>query len=78
MIAVYLLLIQAMIHNLNFACPLDNSDYLLIPSTTLDTAHHYGVLYNTLFSREEIFAKSENEIFSREDIFAHTGPTVGP
>ena len=27
--------------------------------------------YNTLFSREEIFAKSELEIFSREDIFAN-------
>ena len=29
--------------------------------------------YNTLFSREEIFAKSEFEIFSREDIFANIG-----
>ena len=29
------------------------------------------LLYNTLFSREEIFAKSESEIFSREDIFAN-------
>ena len=29
------------------------------------------VLYNTLFSWEEIFAKSEFEIFSREDIFAN-------
>ena len=29
------------------------------------------VLYNTLFSREENFAKSEFEIFSREDIFAN-------
>ena len=28
-------------------------------------------LYNTLFSREEIFAKKEFEIFSREDIFAN-------
>ena len=28
-------------------------------------------LYNTLFSREENFAKSEFEIFSREDIFAN-------
>ena len=31
---------------------------------------------NTLFSREENFAKSEFEIFSREDIFANIGPTV--
>ena len=30
-------------------------------------------LYNTLFSREEIFQKSEFEIFSREDIFANIG-----
>ena len=30
-----------------------------------------GLLYNTLFSREENFAKSEFEIFSREDIFAN-------
>ena len=30
----------------------------------------FHVLYNTLFSREEIFAKSEFEIVSREDIFA--------
>ena len=30
------------------------------------------ILYNTLFSREEIFAKSEFEIFSREEIFANT------
>ena len=29
------------------------------------------ILYNTLFSREEIFAKSQFEIFSREDIFAN-------
>ena len=29
------------------------------------------ILYNTLFSREEIFAKIEFEIFSREDIFAN-------
>ena len=29
------------------------------------------ILYNTLFSREEIFAKSEFEIFSQEDIFAN-------
>ena len=29
------------------------------------------ILYNTLFSREEIFAKNEFEIFSREDIFAN-------
>ena len=36
---------------------------------------HFGHLrlagMNTLFSREEIFAKSEFEIFSREDIFAN-------
>ena len=32
---------------------------------------HDGILYNTLFSREEIFAKSEFEIFSREDMFAN-------
>ena len=32
---------------------------------------HTRILYNTLFSREEIFAKSEFEIFSREDIFAN-------
>ena len=31
----------------------------------------FRVLYNTLFSREEIFAKSQFEIFSREDIFAN-------
>ena len=31
----------------------------------------FAVLYNTLFSREENFAKSEFEIFSREDIFAN-------
>ena len=30
-----------------------------------------GLPYNTLFSREENFAKSEFEIFSREDIFAN-------
>ena len=29
------------------------------------------ILYNTIFSREEIFAKSEFEIFSREDNFAN-------
>ena len=29
------------------------------------------LLYNTLFSREEIFAKNEFEIFLREDIFAN-------
>ena len=29
------------------------------------------ILFKTLFSREEIFAKSEFEIFSREDIFAN-------
>ena len=29
------------------------------------------LLYNTLFSREENFAKSEFDIFSREDIFAN-------
>ena len=29
------------------------------------------ILYNTLFSREENFAKTEFEIFSREDIFAN-------
>ena len=29
------------------------------------------VLYNTLFSRENNFAKIEFEIFSREDIFAN-------
>ena len=32
---------------------------------------HYRLLYNTLFSRAEIFAKSEFEIFSREDLFAN-------
>ena len=32
---------------------------------------HEHLLYNTLFSREENFAKSEFEIFSREDIFAN-------
>ena len=31
------------------------------------------LLYNTLFSREENFAKIEFEIFSREDIFANIG-----
>ena len=31
----------------------------------------YCILYNTLFSREENFAKSEFEIFSREHIFAN-------
>ena len=36
-----------------------------------DHAQTAAVLYNTLFSREEIFAKSEFEIFSREDIFAN-------
>ena len=30
-----------------------------------------SLLYNTLFSREDIFAKSEFEIFSREVIFAN-------
>ena len=35
------------------------------------TAEVETVLYNTLFSREENFAKSEFEIFSREDIFAN-------
>ena len=33
--------------------------------------HTTHVLYNMLFPREEIFAKSEFEIFSREDIFAN-------
>ena len=40
----------------------------------LDTVIHceqFELLYNTLFSREENFAKSEFEIFSREDIFAN-------
>ena len=32
-----------------------------------------NILYNTLFSREENFAKSVFEIFSREDIFANIG-----
>ena len=32
---------------------------------------HIPLLYNTLFSREEIFAKREFEIFSREDVFAN-------
>ena len=31
----------------------------------------FDILYNTLFSREDNFAKSESEIFSREDIFAN-------
>ena len=35
-------------------------------------AHIVIILYNTLFSREENFAKSEFETFSREDIFANT------
>ena len=35
------------------------------------SAPNCRVLYNTLFSREENFAKSEFEIFSREDIFAN-------
>ena len=34
-------------------------------------SHRFSLLYNTLFSREENFAKSEFEIFSREDIFAN-------
>ena len=34
-------------------------------------ASNDSLLYNTLFSREENFAKSEFEIFSREDIFAN-------
>ena len=45
---------------------------------TATTLHNHNtnialgsVLYNTLFSREEIFAKSEFEIFSRENIFAN-------
>ena len=29
------------------------------------------LLYNTLFSRKDIFEKSKFEIFSREDIFAN-------
>ena len=33
--------------------------------------NEFLVLYNTLFLREEIFAKNEFEIFSREDIFAN-------
>ena len=36
-----------------------------------DTWRRDTLLYNTLFSREENFAKSEFEIFSREDIFAN-------
>ena len=35
------------------------------------TFQSFHLLYNTLFSREENFAKSEFEIFSREDIFAN-------
>ena len=39
--------------------------------TVLESAMNSHILYNTLFSREENFAKSEFEIFSREDIFAN-------
>ena len=60
------------------------SDYVAeLHSTSRDVAKLWGnackprqgylfeLLYNTLFSREEIFAKSEFEIFSREYIFAN-------
>ena len=46
-------------------------DSLQTSSTIGLRLHELGVLYNTLFSREENFAKSEFEIFSREDIFAN-------
>ena len=36
-----------------------------------DDYSRYPILYNTLFSREENFAKMGFEIFSREDIFAN-------
>ena len=39
--------------------------------TIWDLSIRIDILYNTLFSREENFAKSEFEIFSREDIFAN-------
>ena len=41
-----------------------------------DNPIYFSSIDNTLFSRKEIFAKSEFEIFSREDIFANIGPTV--
>ena len=46
---------------------------VVISCSTFSNADHgyINVLYNTLFSREENFAKSEFEIFSREDIFAN-------
>ena len=47
---------------------------LRIQRTLLNAEYGHAlcrILYNTLFSREEIFAKSEFGIFSREDIFAN-------
>ena len=41
------------------------------PTTSVSCMFMGCILYNTLFSREEIFAKNEFEIFSREDIFAN-------
>ena len=48
-------------------CSDDGLCIAIFPSSHL----RHAVLYNTLFSREENFAKSEFEIFSREDIFAN-------
>ena len=41
------------------------------PQRTSKNIFSLEQLYNTLFSREENFAKSEFEIFLREDIFAN-------
>ena len=60
----------------------DEPDNIVLPKTvsmameilsrpTLLNNGEIQILYNTLFSREEIFAKIEFEIFSREDIFAN-------
>ena len=45
--------------------------YYVIPLFDRFLLELFDILYNTLFSREENFAKSEFEIFSREDIFAN-------
>ena len=44
---------------------------LPIFSKILEKVIYQRLLYNTLFSREDIFAKNEFEIFSREEIFAN-------
>ena len=52
---------------------IQNNCYIEPVNMLQNSAYYYAfnILYNTLFSREEIFAKNEFEIFSREEIFAN-------